>query len=168
MLGVLPFVEDPDLSWTAGPAVPQHLPPWLWWWVEAIPQADWSHCFVVILFHCFIAPLFFCLDSLIVSLFHCFIVMAELWWWDGAIHQGDWSCPRDLRTTQLHRHFYQDNSYLRSFQVCFFSQNTDALRHLWLVWHYSIYSTVHSIHTTKNSDRGSFHMSERSHGLKVL
>ena len=26
MLGVLPFVEDPDLSWTAGPAVPQHLP----------------------------------------------------------------------------------------------------------------------------------------------
>ena len=27
MLGVLPFVEDPDLSWTAGPAVPQLLPP---------------------------------------------------------------------------------------------------------------------------------------------
>ena len=29
MLGVLPFGEDPDLSWTAGRAVPQHLPPWL-------------------------------------------------------------------------------------------------------------------------------------------
>ena len=28
MLGVLPFGEDPDLSGTAGPAVPQHLPPW--------------------------------------------------------------------------------------------------------------------------------------------
>ena len=27
MLGVLPFVEDPDLSWTGGPAVPQLLPP---------------------------------------------------------------------------------------------------------------------------------------------
>ena len=27
MLGVLPFGEDPDLSGTAGPAVPQHLPP---------------------------------------------------------------------------------------------------------------------------------------------
>ena len=26
MLGVLPFGEDPDLSGTAGPAVPQHLP----------------------------------------------------------------------------------------------------------------------------------------------
>ena len=26
MLGVLPFVEDPDLSWTNGSAVPQHLP----------------------------------------------------------------------------------------------------------------------------------------------
>ena len=28
MLGVLPFGEDPDLSGTAGTAVPQHLPPW--------------------------------------------------------------------------------------------------------------------------------------------
>ena len=28
MLGVLPFVEDPDLSWSAAPALPQHLPPW--------------------------------------------------------------------------------------------------------------------------------------------
>ena len=27
MLGVLSFVEDPDLSWTGGPAVPQLLPP---------------------------------------------------------------------------------------------------------------------------------------------
>ena len=27
MLGVLPFGEDPDLSGTAGTAVPQHLPP---------------------------------------------------------------------------------------------------------------------------------------------
>ena len=27
MLGVLPFVEDPDLSWSAAPALPQHLPP---------------------------------------------------------------------------------------------------------------------------------------------
>ena len=27
MLGVLPFGEDPDLSRTAGTAVPQHLPP---------------------------------------------------------------------------------------------------------------------------------------------
>ena len=29
MLGVIPFVEDPDLSGTASPAVPQHLPPCL-------------------------------------------------------------------------------------------------------------------------------------------
>ena len=29
MLGVLPFVEDPDLSWTGGPAIPQLLPPCL-------------------------------------------------------------------------------------------------------------------------------------------
>ena len=29
MLGVLPFGEDPDLSGTAGTAVPQHLPPWI-------------------------------------------------------------------------------------------------------------------------------------------
>ena len=29
MLGVLPFVEDPDLSWSAAPALPQHLPPCL-------------------------------------------------------------------------------------------------------------------------------------------
>ena len=28
MLGVLPVVEDPDLSWSAAPALPQHLPPW--------------------------------------------------------------------------------------------------------------------------------------------
>ena len=28
MLGFLPLVQDSDLSWTAGPAVPQHLPPW--------------------------------------------------------------------------------------------------------------------------------------------
>ena len=28
MLGVLPFIEEPDLSGTAGTAVPQHLPPW--------------------------------------------------------------------------------------------------------------------------------------------
>ena len=28
MLGVLSFVEDPDLSWTGGPVVPQLLPPW--------------------------------------------------------------------------------------------------------------------------------------------
>ena len=28
MLGVLPFGEDPDLSCTAGCAVPQYLPPW--------------------------------------------------------------------------------------------------------------------------------------------
>ena len=28
MLGVLPFVEDPDHSWSAAPALPQHLPPW--------------------------------------------------------------------------------------------------------------------------------------------
>ena len=27
MLGALPFVEDPDLSWSAAPALPQHLPP---------------------------------------------------------------------------------------------------------------------------------------------
>jgi len=27
MLGVLPFIEDPDLSCTAGTVVPQHLPP---------------------------------------------------------------------------------------------------------------------------------------------
>ena len=27
MLEVLPFGEDPDLSGTVGPAVPQHLPP---------------------------------------------------------------------------------------------------------------------------------------------
>ena len=27
MFGVLPFVQDPDLSGTAGPVVPQHLPP---------------------------------------------------------------------------------------------------------------------------------------------
>ena len=29
MLGVLPFVEDPDLSWSGAPALPQHLPPWV-------------------------------------------------------------------------------------------------------------------------------------------
>ena len=29
MLGVLPFVEDPNFSWSAAPALPQHLPPWL-------------------------------------------------------------------------------------------------------------------------------------------
>ena len=27
MLGVLPFVEDPDLSGSAAPTLPQHLPP---------------------------------------------------------------------------------------------------------------------------------------------
>ena len=28
-VGVLPVVEDPDLSWSAAPALPQHLPPWV-------------------------------------------------------------------------------------------------------------------------------------------
>ena len=28
MLGVLPFVEDSDFSWSAAPALPQHLAPW--------------------------------------------------------------------------------------------------------------------------------------------
>ena len=31
MLGVLPFVEDPYLSWSAALALPQHLPPWRPW-----------------------------------------------------------------------------------------------------------------------------------------
>ena len=30
MLGVLPFVEDPDLSVSAARALAQHLPPWPW------------------------------------------------------------------------------------------------------------------------------------------
>ena len=35
MLGVLPFVEDPDLSCTAGTAVSQHLPPCKAPWILA-------------------------------------------------------------------------------------------------------------------------------------
>ena len=34
MLEVLPFVEDPDLSGSAAPALPQLLPPWIEEWVN--------------------------------------------------------------------------------------------------------------------------------------
>ena len=32
MLGVLPFVEDPDISQNVAPTLPQHLPPWYQVW----------------------------------------------------------------------------------------------------------------------------------------
>ena len=40
MLGVLSYVEDPDISCTAGTAVPQHLPPYHW----AYQKADRWRC----------------------------------------------------------------------------------------------------------------------------
>ena len=43
MLGVLPVVEDPDLSWSAAPALPQHLPPCTTFiWIPATTASEKS------------------------------------------------------------------------------------------------------------------------------
>ena len=53
MLGVFPFGEDPDLLGTAGPAVPQHLPPWcdLWSLVRRHQAHHFNQSTVGVAFH---------------------------------------------------------------------------------------------------------------------
>ena len=56
MLGVLPFGENPDLSGTAGPAVPPHLPPCLSVISECSRECSPESLYVVTLWcHCLVS-----------------------------------------------------------------------------------------------------------------